>query len=91
MIREQGFKYRITHERALDGLGEVSDFGGRTVVEIMADVDQDPANGEEAVLAVGEAVCSRHDRFDRKRGRIIAMGRAKVALFGRPGRGTPTV
>lgn len=92
MIRDQdGFKYRITHERALDGLGEVSEFGGVTRAEIMADVDHDPANGDEAVLAVGEAVCSTRDRFDRRRGRQIAMGRARVALLGRPRKGTPTV
>lgn len=89
MITENGLHYRIRHERMVDVDGAVLDKGGRTIAQIVADVNHKPEDGDETVLAVGVALCRPDELFSKRLGRTIAMGRARVELLGRPGK--PTV
>lgn len=80
-----GLRYRVTHERATvvtraneegDVQIEASPFGGKTTVEILS------AEGD--ILATGVATCHPTlDRWDRKRGHQIALGRAVKAFWER--------
>lgn len=75
MLVHDGFPYRVSHTRAVevvDGALVVCDCGGLTRVEML-----DPNDPEGTVVAVGEAFCHPTlDRFSRRRGREIALGRA---------------
>ncbi len=67
-LRSRGFKVEVRHIRHLESDGEVSLFGGETDVVIY--------NQEDRVLATGRAACRPDERFDRKLGLTIAIGRA---------------
>ena len=49
--------------------------GGKTVCEIV-----DDSNKENKLIGIGVAVCSMSDNFNYKRGRDIAVGRARAGL-----------
>ena len=77
-LRRSGYKVRVLHTRALKKVkkiggdfSELSPKGGLTRIEITT-----PA-GENTY---GEAVCSKEDNWDRKRGNNIALGRALQQL-----------
>lgn len=84
-VTEDGIRYRVYHERARVPLrpekfstAEItveSPYGGSTLVHILG--------AEDEILAVGRADVSPRDRFNRKLGRTIALGRA-LKEFRRP-------
>ena len=79
MLREvpDGCKVRYKHERVVNWAGgrrtdDISPKGGRTIARIL------DAEGTE--LALGEAVCRPDEQFNKKIGRMVALGRALKAL-----------
>jgi hypothetical protein len=74
-LREDGFQVRVQHTRQelLDG---DSPYGGKTEVAIYAKDDAECLDP----VATGEALCRPDERFDRRLGFTIAMGRAVHAL-----------
>lgn len=77
-LRQTGYKVRVLHSRPivyqqkLDGSIKVfSPKGGKTIIEITT---------PEGKSAIGEAVCSDKDSWNRKFGNQIALGRALAKL-----------
>jgi len=78
-LRQQGYKVRVIHERRYTSkykfsgpTVELSARGGWTTIEI--------TTPDKQRSAVGEAVCSNQDNFNKKIGNMIALGRALAAL-----------
>lgn len=90
-LRQSGFRVKIQHRRPLlgaehikvtkweldeyndgDGLGDIfSIYGGETIVKIIIINDE-----ELQIEYTGISECSKKDRFNRKLGLQIALGRA---------------
>lgn len=86
MLWHQGFPYLVRYDRAVDDLGNVSLFGGATTVTVFDPTDLDRK------LARGVATCHpKLDRFNHRRGREIALGRAIKSLQTRPENPTDAV
>lgn len=66
-LRQAGNKVRVLHTRNISSDGSISCLGGTTVVEITT---KDGRN------LTGLAKCRDDERFDRKMGLKIAVGRA---------------
>jgi hypothetical protein len=68
-LRKAGFKVRVLHFRVADHriLGGVYPLGGKTEVYVTT------PNGEDFQ---GAAICSKKERFNKKMGVSIALGRA---------------
>jgi len=66
-LRQAGNKVRVLHTRNISSNGSISCLGGTTVVEITT---KDGRN------LTGLAKCRDDERFDRKMGLKIAVGRA---------------
>jgi hypothetical protein len=71
-LKDQGYSVYVNHIRVWDGK-RLYGKGGLTVVEINSPL-------QEAPVAVGMAVCSKHDNYNKKLGRTIALGRA-ICMF----------
>lgn len=69
-LRQSGFKVRVLHRRNLLQDGTPSCKGGSTTVEITTPEGKDVS---------GTAKCRQDERFDRKLGVKIALGRALSA------------
>lgn len=79
MKTEDGIRYSLRHHRRVDRKhGHAVEKGGWTIAEILA--DEDGEDGQPVVLATGIARCNSKERFDRKLGHEIALGRALKAL-----------
>jgi hypothetical protein len=70
-LRKQGWKIRVYHTRNKTVSFNISPRGGFTRIE---------ATTPDGKTAVGTAICSDKDNFDRKVGNSIALGRALKAL-----------
>jgi hypothetical protein len=81
-LRRAGNIVRVAHDRVFDPEVQdgpnVSQFGGLTTVEII-----ERGDSIDRVIGKGEAICHPRDRFNRKLGLEIALGRAFVDAFGR--------
>lgn len=69
----EGYTTWVDHERIIDqDTEEILAYGGSTLVRIV--------DGEGEVVALAYAECSPVDRFEKKRGIDIALGRAVKQL-----------
>jgi hypothetical protein len=69
-VKDHYEKIRFYHFRDLNDYS--NQFNGVTVAVIV------PRRGE---VCVGTAICSKDDQFNKKRGRVIAQGRAEKKLY----------
>lgn len=81
-LREEGYTVEVSHERlwptqdtSLGPPETPKPNGGTTVVLIFGDKEK------TTLLASGEARCRSDERFDRKMGLAIAVGRAAKELY----------
>lgn len=76
-LRKAGYKVRVLHFRKVGDthLGAVSDRGGETVVQVTT------PDGTELE---GRAVCSDKDRYNKRVGVSVALGRAMFGLRQKP-------
>jgi hypothetical protein len=68
--KEYVVKYR--HERTIGDDGYPKSHGGKTEAYIVLEYDKD---GQPTSIISGIADCSKHDRFIKRMGRMIAKGR----------------
>jgi hypothetical protein len=74
-LRQSGIKVRVLHTRNISPDGSVSCLGGTTTVEITT---------KDGTNLTGSAKCRDDERFDRKMGLKIAVGRALTSSTGIP-------
>jgi len=78
-LRQAGYKVRVMHRRNRDIVNRIdgafpviSNFGGSTTIEVTTPCGQH--------TAIGKAVCSMEDNFNRRIGNAIALGRALESI-----------